>query len=914
MESIQPLGALAHDVIGWQHHALQGLFDPRSVALIGASEKPGSVGQALLSNLVGSASLRLYPVNPKHASLAGLPSFKALADVPETPDLVVIATPAPGVPALIQQAADKGVKNAIIISAGFKEGGPEGVALEAQIQGIIRRSGMRVLGPNCLGLMRPPSGLNATFAVPMARPGRVAFLSQSGALLSSILDWSLERQVGFSAFVSMGSMLDLGWGDFFDYLANDPQTKSILVYMESIGDARSFMSAAREVALTKPIIVLKAGRSAAGARAAASHTGSLTGADDVLDAAFKRCGVLRVNNIAELFNMAEALDKQPRPKGKRLAIITNAGGPGVLATDALLENDGELAVLTPAALKAMDPFLPLHWSHANPVDVLGDAGPERYAKSLKVVAQDPNVDGILVILTPQAMSDAAGTAQAIAAEAAFSTKPLLASWMGGLEAGKGEAVLKDAGIPCFAYPDTAARTFNHLWRYHQGLLALYETPQPLEDGSAEGRERAAQQLRAIRASGRTVLTETESKALLSAYGITGAESRVAATAQAAVTAADSIGYPVVLKLNSLTITHKTDVGGVQLNLGDAAAVQAAFARIQANVEAKQGPGHFDGVAVQPMLKMDGYELIVGASLDPQFGPVLLFGSGGQLVEVYKDRALGLPPLNSTLARLLMEGSRIYTALKGVRGRKPVDLERLEQVLVRLSQLIMDHPCIKELDINPLLASPSGILALDGRVILHDPAIPEADLPRPAIRAYPAQYRSAWESRDGRDAVLRPIRPEDEPMMADFHASMEGQPSYQQYLERLQLPQGGRHERLLRLCFNDFDRQITLVAESGERIVGVARLTRQPREDSAEFAVQIAADWQGQGLGQHLMERLLAVGAAEGLKRVQAGIYDGEDAMLALCQTLGFTVEQKGAGRMASLELKPPKASSSQQSQ
>jgi acetyltransferase len=600
--------------------------------------------------------------------------------------------------------------------------------------------------------------------------------------------------------------------------------------------------------------------------------------------------------------MAEAMDKQPRPKGKRLAIITNAGGPGVLATDALLENGGELAPLAPATLAALDKVLPEHWSHGDPVDVLGDAGPERYAKALEIVAKDPGADGLMVILTPQAMSDASGTAKALALQAPTLGKPLLASWMGGEEAGKGEAVLKAAGIPCFYYPDTAARTFNHLWRYNQELQSLYEVPKPVDDGSKRGREAVAQLLREVRASGRCIMTETESKGLLSAYGISVVETRVAATADEAVRVAEDIGYPVVLKLNSLTITHKTDVGGVKLNLRSPEQVRSAYAEIQAGVTAKHGPGHFDGVAVQPMLKLDGYELILGASVDPQFGPVLLFGTGGQLVEVFKDRALGLPPLNSTLARRMMEQSKIYAALKGVRGRKAVDLQRLEEIMVELSQLIQDHPAIKELDLNPLLAGPQGILALDARVILHDRAVADAALPKPAIRPYPYQYVSAWKTRMAKELTLRPIRPEDEPKMAAFHAGMEGQASYKQYLQRLRLPGDGGHEKLLRLCMNDFDRQITLVAEAGDKIVGVARLTRQRGTDVAEFAVQVSAEAQGQGLGKQLMKRLLAVATDEGVRQVHAGIYPGEEAMLALCKKLGFQSEPEAGLTRVSLNL------------
>jgi len=896
---------LAHDVLRWQRQSLQGLFAPKSVALVGASEKPGSVGLSLLSNLAaGPFGSRFYPINPKHPKMAGLRAYPDLPSLPETPDLVVIATPAATVPGLIQQAADKGVKNAVVISAGFKEAGPVGVALEAQVSSIARAAGMRILGPNCLGLMRPPSGLNASFAVPMAQSGKVAFLSQSGALLCAILDWSAERHVGFSAFVSMGSMLDLDWGDMFDFLASDPHTKSILVYMESIGDARAFISSAREVALTKPIIVLKAGRSAAGAQAAASHTGSLTGSDDVMDAAFKRSGVLRVDTIADLFNMAEVLDKQPRPKGRRLAMITNAGGPGVLAVDALLADGGQIAQLSPETVGALNQVLPEYWSHANPVDVLGDALPPRYAQALDIVAKDPGADGIMVILTPQSVTDAQGTARALVEVAPRINKPILASWIGGTETAKGEAILKEAGIPTFAFPDTAARTFNLLWRYSEQLQSLYEIPQAVDDGSLRGRAAVAQLIKEVRASGRTIMTETEGKGLLSAYGITVVETRVAESADRAVALAADLGYPVVLKLNSLTITHKTDVGGVKLNLKDEAGVRKAFAEIEQAVAAAHGPGHFQGVAVQPMLKLEGYELILGASVDPQFGPVLLFGTGGQLVEVFKDRALGLPPLNTTLARRMMEESRIFTALKGVRGRKAVDIQRLEEIMVEMSQLILDHPAIKELDLNPLLAGPKGIMALDARVILHPREVADADLPKAAIRPYPWAYVGKWRTRYGAEMVFRPIRPEDEPAMAAFHKGLEGQGAYKQYLSRLQLGEGGStHEKLLRLCMGDFDRQVTMLAVHNGDVVAVGRLTREPGlGTSAEFAMQVATDWQQMGLGKELMKRLMSVARSEGIRRLNAGILPGEEGMLKLCRTLGFQMQESEGRTLAELEL------------
>ncbi|MFZ0284916.1 MAG: acetate--CoA ligase family protein, partial [Terriglobales bacterium] len=650
------------------------------------------------------------------------------------------------------------MKSAIVISAGFRERGQEGAALEDRIQEQLRRGTMRLIGPNCLGVMNPTTGLNATFANDPPLPGNVAFLSQSGALLTAILDWSKREQVGFSAIVSTGSMLDVNWGDLIDYFGNDPYTHSILLYMESIGNARSFLSAAREVALSKPVIVIKAGRSDAASRAAASHTGALTGSDEVLDAAFRRCGVLRVQNISDLFYMAEVLSKQPRPKGPRLTILTNAGGPGVLATDALIASAGQLATLSPEVLGSLDQFLPAHWSHANPIDVLGDADAERYAKTLEVLTKEPDSDGFLVILAPQGIADPAQTAEKLKLYAKSTGKPLLASWMGGASIIKGEAILRTSGVPVFPFPDTAARAFSYMWRYSYNLRGLYETPTQSEGPEIDAT--ACQRVGAIvdeaRKQGRTLLTEPESKRVLSLYGIPTVDTRVAHDEDEAASCASALGYPVVLKVLSETITHKTDVGGVKLDLRNEEAVRAAYRAIQASVEKHAGAVHFSGVTVQPMVRLEGYELILGSSVDPQFGPVLLFGSGGQLVEVYRDRALALPPLNTTLAQRMMEQTRILTALRGVRGRKAVDLAALEGLLVRFSQLVVEQPGIAAIDINPLLASPERFLALDARVLLHDPSMPADRLPKPAIRPYPAQYVSPWRMKDGTGITLRPI--------------------------------------------------------------------------------------------------------------------------------------------------------------
>jgi len=653
------------------------------------------------------------------------------------------------------------------------------------------------------------------------------------------------------------------------------------------------------VALNKPIIVIKPGRSAAAAKAAASHTGSLTGSDEVLDAAFRRCGVLRVNNIADLFYMAEVLSKQPSPRGPRLTIVTNAGGPGVLATDALIMGGGELAELTPTTMEAYNAVLPATWSHNNPVDIIGDASPERYAKALQIAANDPNSDGMLVILTPQAMTDPTQIAEQLKPLAKQEGKPVLASWMGGVDVAAGEAILNRANIPTFPYPDTAARAFNYMWQYSYNLKGLYETPSISEESAdwSPDRKLVDQIIQKSRGEGRTVLTEFESKQVLAAYGIPIARTIIAVDAEAAATAAGEIGYPVVLKLYSETITHKTDVGGVQLNLGDAAAVKKAFEAIQASVAAKVGAAHFQGVTVQPMVKLkDAYELIIGSSLDPQFGPVLLFGTGGQLVEVFKDRALALPPLNTTLARRMMEQTKIYKALKGVRGRKPVDLAALEVLLVRFSSLVAEQRWIKEIDINPLLASPDGLIALDARVVVHGPEVTREQIPQTAVRAYPARYVAPWTMKDGGHVNLRPIRPEDEPMMVRFHETLSERSVYLRYFHLMNLEQRTTHERLTRICFIDYDREMALVAvkrnpETGEgEILGVGRLMKIHGTREAEIAVLISDNWQGRGLGKELLSRLLVVAADDKLAHVVADILPDNRGVMRICEKLGFSLK------------------------
>jgi acetyltransferase len=874
-------------------HPLDALFSPRSVAVIGASERQGSVGRTVLWNLISNPfGGTVYPVNPKRGNVLGIRTWPSIAAIPEPVDLAVIVTPAPTVPGVIRECAEAGVKGAIVISAGFKETGVEGALLEQEVLREARRGRMRIIGPNCLGLMRPTTGLNATFAGAMARPGNVAFISQSGALLTAILDWSQRETVGFSAFVSLGSMLDVGWGDLIDYLGNDPRTRSILLYMESIGDARAFLSAAREVALQKPIIVIKAGRTEQAAKAAASHTGTLAGSDEVLTAAFRRAGVLRVDSIADLFYMAEVLAKQPRPEGRRLTIVTNAGGPGVLATDALVSGGGELARPSEKTLAALNGLLPPQWSHGNPVDILGDAAPERYAKALEVAGADENSDGLLVILTPQDMTEPTQTADRLKPYARLG-KPVLASWMGGSEVAAGERILNDAGIPTFVYPDTAARIFNYMWRYSYNLSALYETPTLAEEATGHARERARALIDAARADGRTLLTEYESKQLLAAYGIPSVETRLASTEDEAVAQAEALGYPVVVKLHSRTLMHKTDVGGVRLNLASAEQVREAFSGIQQTLTERGHAGAFHGVTVQPMVRLDGYELIIGSSLDAQFGPVLLFGAGGILVEVFQDRALGLPPLNTTLARRLMERTLIYKALQGVRGRPPVNMAALETLLVRFSKLVVEQRLLKEVDINPLLASAGQPVALDARMVLHAPGVQESELPPLAIHPYPSQYEGRLRTKDGTELIVRPIRPEDEPKMEAFHRALSEQSVFMRYAGMMRLDQRVAHERLARICFIDYAREIALLAihptPEGDEIVGVGRLTRLQGTGDGEFAMLISDRMQYQGLGSEMLQRLVDIGREWGLERIVADILSRNRPMQSVCKKLGFDI-------------------------
>lgn len=699
--------------------SLNSFFQPHSIALVGATEREGSVGRAIWDNLRGFSGT-VFPVNAKRAEVCGVRAYPGVAALPQTPELVIIVTPAASVTALVEEAGIAGVKAVVVISAGFKETGAEGARLEVEVLAAAKRHGIRLIGPNCLGLMNPHAGLNASFASTVARPGRVAFLSQSGALCTAILDWSHDQHVGFSAFVSTGAMADVGWGDLIRHFGDDPLTSSIVIYMESVGDdAASFLAAARAVAAQKPIVVIKVGRTAEASRVAASHTGALTGSDAVLDAALRQSGVLRVDTIEELFDMAEVLAKQPLPTGKRLAIVTNAGGPGALATDALVLGKGELAELSAQTMADLNALLPECWSHHNPVDVLGDADATRFAQALRIMAKDPAVDGVLAILTPQAMTEPTNIAREVALIAQETSKPLLASWMGAQSVQEGRAILNAAGVPTYDYPDEAAQAFVRMREHRLRLIWLSETLSAhADDDESEVLPCVGGMIDAVLKSGRTLMTEQEAKQLLHVAGIPIVETRAAYDEEAAVAAAEALGYPVVVKLLSSTITHKSDCGGVQLNLLNAEAVRQAWRLICDNVTHLHGLAAFEGVTVQRMITHKGVELILGASTDAQFGPVLLIGAGGTLVEVLQDHALALPPLNYALARRWMEQTRIAKVLHGVRGQPAVDLAALDDVLVKFARLMQHERRIVELDINPLLAAPEGVLALDARVVVR----------------------------------------------------------------------------------------------------------------------------------------------------------------------------------------------------
>ncbi len=901
----------ASDILRQSRRGIQALFAPKGVAVVGASDDPESVGVTIVRNLISSPFGGLvFPVTKECSHVQGIRAYPSLTELPDKVDLAVIATPAQTVPEIIAQCGAAGVQAAIIASAGFREQGDDGAEYGPLVLAEARRARVRVLGPASLGVMCTATGLNATFAPSMALRGSVGFLSQSNALSTAVLNWSLSDLVGFSAFVSVGNMLDVGWGDLIDYLGNDPNTRSIVIYMESIGDARSFLSAAREVALSKPIIVIKAGRTTEAAEASQSHTGAWAGSDEVLNAAFRRCGVLRVDKVADLFYMAEVLARQPRPKGPRLAIVSNAGGPGVIATDAAVQYGSHVPCLSEETVRAMDQAMPPAWSRSNPVDILGDADPDRYATAVEIVSKDENTDGIVVILTAQALTDPTQTAERLRPFAKLQGKPILATWMGGAEVQAGISILNSAGIPTYPYPDSAARAFSYMWQYTYNLRGIYETPTLSPDLVEKGpdREKAAAVIQTARAMNRTLLTWGEAERLLAAYGIKTVENLVATEEDQAVRYARAVGYPVVMKAIRQAVTQETGMRGVQLNLVNGDAVRKAFRTIRDSVVATYGERGFLGVSIQQMVRRSGYEVVLSSRIDPQFGPVIVFGAGGRLGMALKDRALALPPLTATLARRMMEQTRVYAAFSGEHGDEPVDLAALEMLIVRFSYLVVEQRWIEEIRIDPLLVSPEGALVLGARVTLLDPSVKEEDLPRLAIRPYPVQYVGRWTMRDGTEVLIRPIRPEDEPLIVDFHQTLSDQSIYMRYFHAMKLSQRVAHERMIRICFNDYDREIALVAENRDpetgkvRILGVSRLSKIHGTNDSEFSLLVNDAYHGRGLGTELLRRLIEVARDERLSSILADILPENYPMQHVCEKLGFKLRRDMGAEMVKARL------------
>jgi acetyltransferase len=871
---------------------LDRIFAPRSVAIIGASARVGSVGNSVLQNLRTASNLKLFPVNPKHDHLDGLPCWPSIASLPAVPDLAVIATPAATVPSLVQECGAAGVGGLVILTAGFGETGATGKSIEAEVrQSAAKFPEMRILGPNCLGFMAPHRELNASFVDQLPPRGSVAFISQSGALCSAILDWATTQNVGFSYFISLGNMLDIGVAELLDYLAEDPWTKSVVLYLESVTEARQFMSAARGLSRSKPIIAYKAGRYAESAKAAASHTGALAGVDAVYEAAFARAGIVRVLESEDLFDCAELLSRSRPVRGPRLAIVTNAGGPGVMATDALIAVRGQLAKLNEATITELNNQLPATWSHNNPVDIIGDAPPERFRAAISAVLADEGVDALLVILSPQSMTDPTRTAEEVIASAAHSSKPVLTSWMGGQRVAEGITKLQQAGISNYASPEQAIRAFTYLVSAAVRQELLYETPREMPLKFSLDKAELRDQVLCVIGNGSGTLTEDKSKEILAAYGIPITRTLVATSAKEAITCSRELGYPVVLKLYSPDITHKSDVGGVELNLSNDAAVERAWQDIVSRAQTKRPEARILGVTVQSMvLHPQGRELIVGAKRDPVFGSVLLVGAGGTAAEIWQDSTLELPPLSERLGRRMLESLRSWPLLQGYRGKPGVNVDQLIETLMRVSYLVAHLPEITELDINPLLATPDGALALDARIVLGPAAatVPAKPYSHLAIRPYPDEFIREATLADGTPLLLRPIQPEDEPLWRQMMRECSNETIYRRFRC---LFREVTHQMAARFCFVDYDRELAIVAEQrtpeGRRLLGVGRLVANVDHSRAEYAVLVIDAWQGRGLGSLLTDYCLAISQSWGVRYIQAETSLDNHRMVTMFQRRGF---------------------------
>ncbi len=873
-------------------HYLDRLFTPRAIAVFGAGTRPDSVGAKVYENILAQGFAGpVYPINPKHERVGDQRCYAGIADIGNPVDLAVIATPAATVPAILRECGEHGVRAAIVISAGFAETrSGQGEQLQRAMLSEARRYGIRVLGPNCLGLLRPDSHLNATFSKNTAQPGSLALVSQSGALCTAILDWALVHNVGFSAVVSLGSAADLDFGDVLDYLALDPHTRSILLYVEGVRDARSFMSGLRVAARMKPVIVVKAGRHAEGTRAAVSHTGALVGADDVFDAALRRAGVVRAMTIEQLFAAAQLLSTHRRVRGNRLSIITNGGGAGVMATDRAVDLGVSIAQLGESTVTRINEAMPPHWSHGNPVDILGDASPERYRVAVQACLDDKGVDGVLVMLAPQAMTAPVDAAQAVVAAASNTDKPVLACWMGEDQVEPAWRLFAEHSIPTFASPEASVEAFAYLATHHHNQQLLMQVPAPLARSSEPDIDGAQMIIDGALAEGRTLLSIAESRAVLAAFGIPVMPAMQAHSANEALIAAESVGLPVAMKVSSPDIAHKSDVNGVRLNVSNALAVRATYNELIADVRRQRPEAKVDSVTVERMYAQPhGRELLVGVVRDPVFGPVISFGAGGTTVEIHHDRAVALPPLNNYIARNLIARTRVSRLLEDFRNMPGVKLDAVVSVLRRISELICELPRIKELEINPLMADERGAVALDARIVVSHEQVALQRYQHMAIHPYPAHLVSHWQLPDGTDITIRPIRPEDAEIERTFVRDLSPRAKYFRFMQALHelTP-----EMLVRFTQIDYDREMALIAviRDAEREieVGVTRYAMNPDRESCEFALVVSDAWQQRGIGSKLLTCLMEAARSRGLRTIEGEVLADNRHMLDLARSLGFS--------------------------
>ena len=874
-------------------HYLHTLFNARSVAVFGASEREDSVAGTLFRNLRKSGyGGEVYPVNPKHETVFGERCYASADELPAVPELALIATPAPTIAPIMAQCGQRGIRYAVVLSAGFREVGEPGAALEAAVIRAAKQYGIRFIGPNCLGIQRPAIGLNATFSQGATLSGDLALVSQSGAICTAMLDWAESNGIGFSSVISTGASADLDFGEILDYLAHDTQTRGILLYIEGIRDARRFMSALRATTRFKPVIMVKVGRHEAGSKAVQSHTGALVGSDAVFDALVRRAGVVRVNTILQLFAAARALSSHIRPSGNRLAIVTNGGGPGVMATDLAVDLGVRMAGLSPATLAALDGALPANWSRGNPLDIIGDAAAGRYRAAVDACLADDNVDGVLVMLTPQAMTRPTEVAEAVVAVAKTSHKPVLTCWMGEAQVHAGRRLFKQAGIPYFTTPEPAVEVFSFLSAFYENQRQLMQTPGPLSQQTEPDVEGARLIVESALAQGRHLLNEVESKALLAAFRIPIASALIARSPMEAMLMAQQIGFPVVLKINSPDITHKSDVNGVRLGVSSGQAVRSAFGEMLADVQRLRPDATLDGIVVEPMVKRaHAREVLLGMTSDPVLGPVIVFGAGGVDVEALQDRAVTLPPLNRYLAHDLIGRTRVATLLGAFRNRPPADMDALENILLRLSEMVCELPWLAELDINPLLVDDRGALALDARIVIA-PRVPTADrYSHMAIHPYPVHLVTHWQLPSGHDVVIRPIRPEDAELTQDFVRSLSEETRYFRFMDAVSELSPAMLARLTQI---DYTREMALLAlaeiDGREVELGVARYAINPDAESCEFALVVDDAWQKQGIGHKLMDVLMDVARSVGLKTMEGEVLKANHPMLKLVEALGFRVE------------------------